>query len=62
LAKYSIAIDSPAADGRARTRPALISGKVAPSRIDCGRISAQDSSSFAPSARVSLPSAGSSAP
>ena len=40
LAKYSHATISPGRRGKMRTSPALISGKVAPSRMDCGRIKA----------------------
>ena len=64
LAKYSIATASPGARRAsfivARTSPALISGKVAPSSTDCGRISRQERASLAPSTSHSLPSPGSS--
>ncbi len=60
LVKYSIDTDSPEAVGCARTSPALISGKVAPSSTDCGRISRQEMASLAPSTSHSLPSPGSS--
>ena len=39
LVKYSIDSDRPGSNGNARRMPALISGNVVPSRIDCGRIS-----------------------
>jgi len=37
--KYSIATVRPGRSGNARSTPAVISGNVIPSRIDCGRIS-----------------------
>ena len=37
--KYSIASDRPGRCGKTRRTPAVISGNVMPSRIDCGRIS-----------------------
>ena len=44
LVKYSIESVRPGACGKARRMPALISGKVVPSRIDCGRMSRPASS------------------
>ncbi len=65
FAKYSMATASPGAPRPsfmlARTSPALISGKVAPSRTDCGRINALASASFAASAGQPAPRAGSMA-
>ena len=48
----------PTRSGTRRTTPALISGKVAPSRIDCGRIISAASVHFASECAIPGPSSG----
>src|SRR4051812_1388885 len=56
--KYSIDRARPERSGIRRTTPALISGNVIPSRIDCGRISSAAISHFVSICRVPCPKAG----
>ena len=55
LLKYSIAMLPPGVSGNLRTMPALISGKVMPSRIDCGMIIRLAANHFSVAPRTGVP-------
>ena len=58
LVKYSIEMEEPARCGNILTTPALMSGKVMPSRMEGGRISKPDTSSLRALTAVGEPRAG----